>query len=128
MSFNVSRLVAVISAAEASAAGAFCSAFAWGVSACGASPSICNRLRTLTTRRCCMNPENLAIPEPSPVVHFDIFTLFPSMFSGPFSESIIKRAQANKLMTAALHNIRTYTTDRHRVCDDTPYGGGGGMV
>lgn len=50
------------------------------------------------------------------------------MFSGPFSESIIKRAQANKLMTAALHNIRTYTTDRHRVCDDTPYGGGGGMV
>lgn len=50
------------------------------------------------------------------------------MFSGPFTESIIKRAQTNKLMTAALHNIRTYTTDRHHICDDAPYGGGGGMV
>ena len=50
------------------------------------------------------------------------------MFSGPFSESIIKRAQENNLVTIAYHNIRYYTTDRHHVCDDTPYGGGGGMV
>lgn len=50
------------------------------------------------------------------------------MFSGPFAESIIKRAQMNKLMTVALHNIRIYTTDRHHICDDAPYGGGGGMV
>lgn len=50
------------------------------------------------------------------------------MFSGPFAESIIKRAQENNLMTVALHDIRNYTTDRHHICDDTPYGGGGGMV
>jgi len=61
-------------------------------------------------------------------IHFDIFTLFPQMFSGPFSESIIKRAQVTKLLTIAAHNIRHYTTSRHHVCDDTPYGGGGGMV
>ena len=66
--------------------------------------------------------------EPSAMIHFDIFTLFPQMFSGPFSESIIKRAQENGLMTVAYHDIRKYTTDRHHICDDTPYGGGGGMV
>jgi tRNA (guanine37-N1)-methyltransferase len=75
-----------------------------------------------------MNSESLAIPKPSPVVHFDIFTLFPAMFSGPFSESIIKRAQENRLLSIALHDIRSFTTDRHHVCDDAPYGGGGGMV
>lgn len=75
-----------------------------------------------------MNSENFAIQEPSAVVHFDIFTLFPQMFSGPFTESILKRAQENNLMTVALHDIRNYTTDRHHVCDDTPYGGGGGMI
>ena len=61
-------------------------------------------------------------------IHFDIFTLFPEMFIGPFSESIIKRARERGLLSVALHNIRHYTTDRHHVCDDTPYGGGGGMV
>ena len=61
-------------------------------------------------------------------LHVDVFTLFPQMFSGPFSESIIKRALDRALLTVALHNIRDYTTDRHHVCDDTPYGGGGGMV
>ena len=68
------------------------------------------------------------MPEPSAVVHYDVFTLFPSMFAGPMSESIIKRAQENGLLSVALHNIRYYTTDRHHICDDTPYGGGGGMV
>jgi tRNA (guanine37-N1)-methyltransferase len=61
-------------------------------------------------------------------LHVDIFTLFPLMFAGPFGESIIARAMANGLLSVALHNIRDYTTDRHHVCDDTPYGGGGGMV
>ncbi|MCB0043960.1 MAG: tRNA (guanosine(37)-N1)-methyltransferase TrmD [Caldilineaceae bacterium] len=61
-------------------------------------------------------------------MHFDIFTLFPEMFEGPFSESIIKRARDQGLISLACHNIRDYTTDRHHVCDDTPYGGGGGMV
>jgi tRNA (guanine37-N1)-methyltransferase len=50
------------------------------------------------------------------------------MFSGPFAESIIKRAQENNLLTVAFHDIRNYTTDRHHICDDTPYGGGGGMI
>ncbi|MEZ4662784.1 MAG: tRNA (guanosine(37)-N1)-methyltransferase TrmD [Caldilineaceae bacterium] len=62
------------------------------------------------------------------VVHFDIFTLFPPMFAGPLSESILKRAQERGLCSVALHDIRAYTTDRHHVCDDTPYGGGGGMI
>ena len=61
-------------------------------------------------------------------LHVDIFTLFPQMFAGPFSESIIFRALTRSLLTVSLHNIRDYTTDRHHVCDDTPYGGGGGMV
>jgi len=75
-----------------------------------------------------MISENFAMQEPSAVVHFDIFTLFPQMFAGPFAESIIKRAQENNLMTVAFHDIRNYTTDRHHICDDTPYGGGGGMI
>lgn len=50
------------------------------------------------------------------------------MFGDPFGESIIKRALVRGLLSVALHNIRDYTTDRHHVCDDTPYGGGGGMV
>lgn len=62
------------------------------------------------------------------MIHFDIFTLFPQMFAGPFAESIIQRALANQLIAVVLHNIRDYTTDRHHVCDDTPYGGGGGMI
>jgi tRNA (guanine37-N1)-methyltransferase len=50
------------------------------------------------------------------------------MFAGPFSESILKRALENHLIQIHLHDIRSYTTDRHHVCDGTPYGGGGGMV
>src|SRR5436305_3625868 len=61
-------------------------------------------------------------------MHFDIFTLFPGMFQGPFTESILKRAQERGLLSIALHNIRDATTDRHHVVDDYPYGGGAGMV
>ena len=61
-------------------------------------------------------------------IHFDVFTLFPQMFVSPFGESIIQRALTNRLISVALHNIRDFTTDRHHVCDDTPYGGGGGMI
>ena len=64
----------------------------------------------------------------SALLHVDIFTLFPHMFSGPLAESIIKRALERKLLSAAIHNIRDFTADRHHVCDGTPYGGGGGMV
>jgi len=61
-------------------------------------------------------------------VRFDILTLFPGMFQGIFSESILARAIRAGLVTVAIHNIRDYATDKHHVTDDTPYGGGGGMV
>src|SRR5258708_5452533 len=61
-------------------------------------------------------------------MHFDVLTLFPAMFQGPFTESILKRAQERGLFSIALHNIRDATTDKHHVVDDYPYGGGAGMV
>jgi tRNA (guanine37-N1)-methyltransferase len=61
-------------------------------------------------------------------MHFDILTLFPGLFAGVFEESIIKRAREAGLVTIALHNIRDHGIGRHRVTDDTPYGGGGGMI
>jgi tRNA (guanine37-N1)-methyltransferase len=50
------------------------------------------------------------------------------MFEGPFSESILKRAQAKQLVEIALHNIRDYSTNKHKQVDDYAYGGGAGMV
>ncbi|MBL7198856.1 MAG: tRNA (guanosine(37)-N1)-methyltransferase TrmD [Anaerolineae bacterium] len=61
-------------------------------------------------------------------MHIDIFTLFPSMFVGPFGESIVKRAQEANLASIAIHDIRDWAPGKHHQCDDTPYGGGGGMV
>src|SRR3972149_2893301 len=60
-------------------------------------------------------------------MHFDVLTLFPSMFEGPLQESILKRAIEGGRLTVAIHNIRDYATDKHHVTDDVPYGGGGGM-
>jgi len=60
---------------------------------------------------------------------FDILTLFPSMFEGVFSDSIIHRAVENGLVSIDLHNIRDYSEDdRHKSVDDYPYGGDAGMV
>ncbi|MSQ28557.1 MAG: tRNA (guanosine(37)-N1)-methyltransferase TrmD [Dehalococcoidia bacterium] len=61
-------------------------------------------------------------------MRIDVLTLFPAMFSGPFDESIIKRAQDRGLAQVHLHNIRDFTHDRHHIVDDYPYGGGAGMV
>ncbi|MEA3334615.1 MAG: tRNA (guanosine(37)-N1)-methyltransferase TrmD [Chloroflexota bacterium] len=61
-------------------------------------------------------------------MHFDIFTLFPGMFDGPFDDSIIKRARESGIISIELHNIRDYAEGKHSVTDDYPYGGGGGMV
>jgi tRNA (guanine37-N1)-methyltransferase len=66
--------------------------------------------------------------EPAGVIEFDILTLFPGMFTGPFTESILKRAQEAGLLKINLHNIRDYATDRHKSVDDYPFGGGAGMV
>jgi len=61
-------------------------------------------------------------------MHVDIFTLFPEMFAGPLTESILKRAQQAGLLRVDLHDIRDWTTDKHHTADGTPYGGGGGMI
>ncbi|WP_298815383.1 tRNA (guanosine(37)-N1)-methyltransferase TrmD [Chloroflexus sp.] len=61
-------------------------------------------------------------------MRFDILTLFPAMFQGPLTESILKRAQQAGKIVIHLHDIRQWATDRHRTADDTPYGGGAGMV
>ncbi|MBI5652826.1 MAG: tRNA (guanosine(37)-N1)-methyltransferase TrmD [Chloroflexi bacterium] len=61
-------------------------------------------------------------------MRFDIFTLFPEIFAGVFDESILKRARAARLIEIALHDIRDYATGKHKVTDDYPYAGGGGMV
>lgn len=58
----------------------------------------------------------------------DILTLFPNMFNGVFNESIIKRALENGLIEINIHNFRDYSLDPHNKVDDTPYGGGSGMV
>src|SRR4030042_90243 len=59
---------------------------------------------------------------------FDILTLFPKMFSSPFQESILGKAIEKGLIQIRTINIRDFTSDKHQVVDDTPYGGGQGMV
>jgi tRNA (guanine37-N1)-methyltransferase len=58
----------------------------------------------------------------------DIITLFPEMCRAPLSESIMKRAQENRIVDLGIHNLRDWTTDKHYVVDDAPFGGGQGMV
>ena len=58
----------------------------------------------------------------------DILTLFPEVCAAYLNESILKRAQEFGALQVGLHNIRDYASDKHRVTDDMPYGGGGGMV
>ena len=58
----------------------------------------------------------------------DILTLFPNMFDNVFDESIIKRAKASSKVSINVHNFRDYSLDSHKKVDDTPYGGGCGMV
>lgn len=61
-------------------------------------------------------------------MELDILTLFPGMFTGPFQESIIKRAQEKDLVNIRVINIRDFSSDKHRSVDDYPFGGGSGMV
>jgi len=61
-------------------------------------------------------------------MHIDILTLFPTLFDGIFSNSILKRAQQKQLVSIQLHDIRDYSEDKHRRVDDYPYGGEAGMV
>jgi len=61
-------------------------------------------------------------------MNFHIITIFPKIFDSYFSGSIIKRAQEKELVNIKIHNLRDYTDDKHKTVDDTPYGGGAGMV
>ncbi len=61
-------------------------------------------------------------------MRFDVFTLFPEVFKPYLESSILQRAQTSGLLAVSLHDIRAWTTDRHHTTDDTPFGGGGGMV
>ena len=63
----------------------------------------------------------------APRLRIDVVTLFPAMFAGPLSESILKRARAKGLLSVGFVNPRDFTEDRHRTVDDRPYGGGAGM-
>ena len=61
-------------------------------------------------------------------MRFEIITIFPAFFSGIFEHGIVRRAQAEGLVGIGLHDLRTFTHDRHRTVDDRPFGGGEGMV
>ena len=62
------------------------------------------------------------------MIRFDILTVFPEMFESPCSCSLLQKARDKGLISIQLHDIRSQAEDRHRMTDDAPYGGGGGMV
>ena len=61
-------------------------------------------------------------------LRFDIVSIFPGMFESPFADSIIQRAWEEGLLDLRVHDLRDYSLNKHRKVDDTPFGGGGGMV
>ena len=61
-------------------------------------------------------------------MRFHIITIFPEIFDSYFNESIIKRAQEKNKIKIKIYNLRDYTEDKHKTVDDTPYGGGAGMI
>ena len=61
-------------------------------------------------------------------MQFEIITIFPAFFEGTFQHGIVRRAQAEGLVSVGVHDLRTFTHDRHRTVDDRPFGGGEGMV
>src|SRR3989338_2722114 len=62
------------------------------------------------------------------MLRFDIITIFPEIFDSYFEESLLKRAQEKKLLEIRVHNLRDWTDDSHKTVDDSPFGGGLGMV
>ncbi|MDE3169515.1 MAG: tRNA (guanosine(37)-N1)-methyltransferase TrmD [Acidobacteriota bacterium] len=61
-------------------------------------------------------------------MRFDIVTIFPEFFTGPLDHGIVRRARESRLIDARIHDLRSFTHDRHRTVDDRPFGGGAGMV
>jgi len=65
---------------------------------------------------------------PAQRIRIDVLTIFPDMFTGPLTESLIQKAREKKLLRIDIHDLRNFTTDKHRSVDDRPFGGGPGMV
>lgn len=63
-----------------------------------------------------------------PVLKIEILSLFPGMFAGPFSESLIAKARQKNLVDIRIHDLRDFSQDKHRKVDDKPFGGGAGML
>ena len=61
-------------------------------------------------------------------MRFDLLTIFPEFFAGPFDFGILRRAQKHGVIEIKIHDLRSFTSDKHRVVDDRPFGGGDGMV
>src|SRR4030095_16961827 len=61
-------------------------------------------------------------------MRFDLLTIFPEFFAGPFDFGIIKRARRQGIVEIVVHDLRSFTFDKHHVVDDRPFGGGDGMV
>ena len=81
----------------------------------------------LSENRCrCFRGLNL--PSADVAMKIDILTLFPEICRTPLSESMMKRAQENEIVDLQIHNLRDWTTDKHHIVDDAPFGGGQGMV
>ena len=59
---------------------------------------------------------------------FHVLTIFPEFFEGPFAHGVVKRAQDAGILDIRIHNLRDWTSDRHKTVDDRPFGGGEGMV
>jgi tRNA (guanine37-N1)-methyltransferase len=62
------------------------------------------------------------------MLEFDIVTIFPEFFRGPFDYGVVRRGRENGLVAIRTHDLREFTSDRHRTVDDRPFGGGEGMV
>src|SRR6476661_6274501 len=61
-------------------------------------------------------------------MRFDVVTIFPEFFKGPFDYGVIRRGRESGLIEIRVHDLRDFTLDRHRTVDDRPFGGGEGMV
>src|SRR5262245_31065641 len=62
------------------------------------------------------------------MLQFDVITIFPEFFQGPFDVGVIRRGRESGLVNIRIHDLRAFTSDRHRTVDDRPFGGGEGMV
>src|SRR5258707_4212029 len=82
-------------------------------------------MRRLARKKKCGNKRSLDL---SPPMKFEIVTIFPDFFRGPLDYGIVRRAREAGLIEILMHDLRAFTTDRHKTVDDRPFGGGEGMV